>query len=35
MADGKIVIIDTETDTLPALDHPLLRAYAISEAKVI
>lgn len=36
MPDGKIVIIDyTETDAIPALDHPLLRAYMIDERDLI
>lgn len=34
--DGRIVVIDyTETDTLPALDHPLLRAYSVRERDLV
>ena len=36
MPDGKIVIVDyTETDTIPALDHPLLRAYIVREQDLV
>ncbi|MDQ3685018.1 MAG: hypothetical protein M3430_05380 [Acidobacteriota bacterium] len=34
--DGKIIIVDyTESDTIPALDYPLLRAYIVREQDLV